>query len=602
SVLNGLNPEDIVNEYLTETKLEGNISLCKEISISEFWELAIKYENRQNHEEEDNLDFNSEIFSKFIPQVPRYNYNEHMITSDAINYEEPALYTTAMDNEIARIKGNNNPVFVGHPVHYFIKGREELTVKQLHNKLTAVLFANRRIENARIVTLKVDRYDRLKLSDGIALVEGGSMLIDLTDSNFEDLGNFKLQKFITELVHCIHEYKQRILFTICYEDEHDRVISAFLEKIEGISFVYIQPELMTYQQAVKMLTNKAQRFQSDPLPYINLLDQEQGYFSETEIMNLFRDLKAKQLKESLFPEYANIAAQQLKKTSEVIGKAQKDFDSLIGLSKAKELVRCIVTQKKAAAALLEMGINQSVASRHMSFTGNPGTAKTTVARHISKILRDEGILTEGDLIEVGRADLVGEYVGHTAIKVREVFKRARGSVLFIDEAYALWDDRKGLYGDEAIATIVQEMENARDEVIVIFAGYPEQMRLFIDRNPGLKSRINFELHFDDYTKSELLEITMQIANKLGYQVSPSALDHVSKYLDIACQTENSGNGRLIRNIVEEAILNHTARLFQTDKPIPTKEEVIMLEAEDFRPIQIKDDDRISHRSKTKSLN
>ena len=117
SVLNGLNPEDIVNEYLTETKLEGNISLCKEISISEFWELAIKYENRQNHEEEDNLDFNSEIFSKFIPQVPRYNYNEHMITSDAINYEEPALYTTAMDNEIARIKGNNNPVFVGHPVH-----------------------------------------------------------------------------------------------------------------------------------------------------------------------------------------------------------------------------------------------------------------------------------------------------------------------------------------------------------------------------------------------------------------------------------------------------------------------------------------------------
>ena len=128
---------------------------------------------------------------------------------------------------------------------------------------------------------------------------------------------------------------------------------------------------------------------------------------------------------------------------------------------------------------------------HMVFTGNPGTAKTTVARLFARILKENGVLSKGDLIECGRSDLVGKYVGWTAVQVKNMFKKAKGSVLFIDEAYSLCDDRSGSYGDEAINTIVQEMENNRDDMVVIFAGYPKEMNDFLDRNPGLRSRIAF---------------------------------------------------------------------------------------------------------------
>ncbi|MEI7667696.1 MAG: AAA family ATPase [Erysipelotrichaceae bacterium] len=600
--LRDLKAEDIINEYLFETKLDGKVSTWRELTISEFWKAIVLFENRQSDDDADNLDFDSDIFAKYIPALPRYNFEERLVKSDAINFEESALYSTAMENEIKRITLDPRPCFIGHPVHYMHRGKDEQTLKLLQNKLAAILYANHRIENLRIVTLKMERYERLDLLSIMPLAEGGTMVIDLRDPAYENLGNFNLQKFISNLVHSMNEFKQKVLFMIQYEDEHDRVISAFLEKVEGFSFVYIQPELMTYAQAFSMLTLEAKRFQTDPKPYTDLLNKFQVYFSESEVIKLFRNLQATQLKENFFPQYAHIAAQQLKQTAELVGQAQKELESLIGLSAVKELVRRLIAQHRAISALIELGINPSPSSLHMVFTGNPGTAKTSVARIIAKILRDEGMLTEGDLIEVGRADLVGEYVGHTAVKVREAFKRAKGSVLFIDEAYSLLDNKKGYYGDEAIATIVQEMENYRNEVVVIFAGYPNQMQEFIERNPGLASRINFHLQFPDYSQAELLQITELIASKLGYQVNQAVLDHVGQYLESLPRGENFGNGRLIRNMVEEAILNHIAKLFEVGKDSPSKEKAMMLEAEDFRPIPPKLDNRITFRSRTKKLN
>ena len=143
----------------------------------------------------------------------------------------------------------------------------------------------------------------------------------------------------------------------------------------------------------------------------------------------------------------------------------------------------------------------------MVFTGNPGTAKTTVARLFAEIMKDEAILSTGKFVEVGRADLVGQHVGHTAPLVKKKFRDAQGGVLFIDEAYSLCDSYENGFGDEAINTIVQEMENHRDDVIVIFAGYPEPMKQFLDRNPGMQSRIAFQIEFEDYTTEELCAIT-----------------------------------------------------------------------------------------------
>lgn len=162
---------------------------------------------------------------------------------------------------------------------------------------------------------------------------------------------------------------------------------------------------------------------------------------------------------------------------------------------------------------MDRGIQKERASFHMVFTGNPGTAKTTVARLFAEIMKDEKVLPTGNFVEVGRAELVGDHVGATAPLVKRKFKEAQGGVLFIDEAYSLCDSYENGFGDEAINTIVQEMENHRDDVIVIFAGYPEPMQKFLDRNSGMLSRIAFHVKFEDYSIDELCDITKLLLSR-----------------------------------------------------------------------------------------
>ena len=163
---------------------------------------------------------------------------------------------------------------------------------------------------------------------------------------------------------------------------------------------------------------------------------------------------------------------------------------MIGLESAKKVIEQAVATFKMQKRLSKKGVDIGKNTMHMVFTGNPGTAKTTTARLIAEILKDEGVLSSGVFVEAGRADLIGQYVGHTAPKVKKKFEDAMGGVLFIDEAYSLNDgEHRGSFGDEAINTIVQEMDNRREDIIVIFAGYPDEMKSFIERNPGMSSRI-----------------------------------------------------------------------------------------------------------------
>ena len=159
---------------------------------------------------------------------------------------------------------------------------------------------------------------------------------------------------------------------------------------------------------------------------------------------------------------------------------------------------------------------------NMEFIGNPGTAKTTVARITAGILHEIGLLPTSELVEVGRADLVAKYTGQTADKVKEVFQKAKGKLLFIDEAYALTDCWENSYGDEAISTIVQEMENNREDTVVIFAGYPDKMNEFFSRNPGLRSRVPFTIRFSDYSAEEMAQIVEAEAKKRGFSLMPEA--------------------------------------------------------------------------------
>ena len=236
------------------------------------------------------------------------------------------------------------------------------------------------------------------------------------------------------------------------------------------------------------------------------------------------------------------------------------LEGLIGLENVKEQVRKITALAKLKKDMEAMGRASLPVVLNMEFVGNPGTAKTTVARIVAGLFHQIGLLPDSGLVEVGRADLVAQYVGQTADNVKSVFRRAKGKVLFIDEAYSLVDGREGSFGDEAINTIVQEMENHRDETVVIFAGYPDKMEAFFARNPGLRSRVPFCIGFADYSAEEMVQIAELEAKKRGFSVSPEAKRKVADICGAAGRPDR-GNGRFCRNLVESAILGYALRVY-----------------------------------------
>lgn len=263
------------------------------------------------------------------------------------------------------------------------------------------------------------------------------------------------------------------------------------------------------------------------------------------------------------------------------GTAQKELDEMIGLSSVKAVIHKAVAGFKLKKICMDKGIGKGNASLHMVFTGNPGTAKTTVARLFAEILKDEKVLPSGNFVEAGRADLVGSVVGATAPLVRKKFKEAQGGVLFIDEAYSLCDAYENGFGDEAINTLVQEMENHRDEVIVIFAGYSEPMQQFLDRNPGMASRIAFHVEFEDYSTQELCNMTRLMLSRKQMTIKDEAMEKLKKLYENAKNNRNFGNGRFVRKMLEGAEMNLAERVAGLDESMITTELISTIEEEDI---------------------
>lgn len=255
-----------------------------------------------------------------------------------------------------------------------------------------------------------------------------------------------------------------------------------------------------------------------------------------------------------------------------------ELDQLIGLPEVKKLVREIYAfveiQKRRQKAKL---VTEPLVL-HMIFKGNPGTGKTTVARIIGKVFQEMGVLQRGHIIEVERADLVGEYIGHTAQKTREQLRKAYGGILFIDEAYSLARGGEKDFGKEAIDCLVKGIEDHRGEVILILAGYQQEMEHFLETNPGLRSRFPIHIDFPDYCQQELLAIADQMCQKRQYQLSPQARALISK-MSFTGGKGYFGNARTVRNLIEKAIRRQAVRL--VEKSVLTKEELMLIEPEDL---------------------
>ena len=289
---------------------------------------------------------------------------------------------------------------------------------------------------------------------------------------------------------------------------------------------------------------------------------------------------------------ATINLQEEYNKTDIKGVIAQLEEDLIGLApvkaRIKEIAALLLVQKLRKN--LGMGLNASAVGLHMSFTGSPGTGKTAVANRMADILFKLGYIRKGHLITVTRDDLVGQYIGHTAPKTKEVLKRAMGGVLFIDEAYYLYKpDNERDYGAEAIEILLQVMENQREDLVVIFAGYKDRMDSFYESNPGLSSRVANHIDFPDYTPDELIQIGELMLEEQQYRMTDSAKAALLEYVDKRKDLPLFANARTIDNAIDKARMKHANRMFTSGGKVLTKSDLVTIEEQDIRESSLFDE-------------
>jgi len=505
------------------------------------------------------------------------------ITSSLIRarYEndiDDILHIDLMDSfkaELARIKKNKYKTFHGYPVNYLVRYEDR-------NLLTDILI-NELYENNRAVSPCVIHVDNLSESDNRSIESmyetaiGNTIVfeIDTIEKTDDDMLSRRqrsiTQSMINKIIEMSKEFSDSVLTIIALLNLSDKDIVMDFAKDNNTVFVPLIPTNVTSTIGVAYLNKLAKRdgFRAFTGELV------ESVYTPSDLDRAYYSWKSNHLITAM--GYANIDI-GVKKA--INYDPMKKLNDMIGLANIKETVNQIVSYFKMQKVYLEKGITTSNPCRHMVFYGNPGTAKTTIARLLGVILKQEDILKTGKFIETGRNGLVGMYVGHTAIKTIKKIRSAKGGILFIDEAYSL-ADKSGSFGDEAINTLVQEMDKVRDDTIIIFAGYPDKMEQFMDTNPGIRSRIGFHVKFDNYSKDELMEILLHTAKKEKFTFTEEALATARKQIENAIGTKDFGNGRFIRTLVEQAMMKQATRI--------SKDNLYMdMETKDITTIQSED--------------
>ncbi|EOU2014982.1 AAA family ATPase [Clostridium perfringens] len=267
----------------------------------------------------------------------------------------------------------------------------------------------------------------------------------------------------------------------------------------------------------------------------------------------------------------------------------EELNALVGLKEVKEKVNDLIVYQKVQKMRQDFNLHTTKSTLHLAFTGNPGTGKTTVARIVGRIYKKIGLLSKGHFVEVSRTDLIAGYQGQTALKVKSIIDKARGGVLFIDEAYSITEnDHADSYGRECLTELTKALEDYRDDLVVIVAGYTEPMNKFFASNPGLKSRFNTFIQFEDYSSKELVEILTSICSANDYKIDKSALKLIEDYFQkyVKEKKDNFANGRMVRNLYDNLVMNHARRVVKIENP--KCEELSKIKIEDFMLIDTED--------------
>ena len=524
---------------------------------------------------------------RWTEQVAEYtevDKDECMKSADKI------LASKSLRDEIERIYSpENRKGYFGHPVHYYINAGDWGAAQDMYQLLIQALGSNGRLCSNRISIFRDFKrrahFDE-RYRQHMNASEGGIVVLELCSdmemsqyaSSFHDF-----TKFTGGLIEDIKRDTLFIIVEIMGKSLMNRdATNNILCKADFISITEGSGSLAQSEEYLLQLADRSDINYDDRNEVVKCLPKKDSY-SVTDIYRAYNKWYGSGLKNHIYKAYKT---EDICKVEIVERKSNpyKELQRLIGLNDAKTVIDSVISAGKVRCMRESMGLENDDISLNMLFAGNPGTAKTTVARLIAQILKDENVVKSGKLVECGRQDLVARYVGWTAKTIEEKFKQADGGVLFIDEAYSLIDDHNS-FGAEAINTITQLMENYRDRVIVIFAGYPDKMKTFLEQNEGLRSRIAFHLTFPDYTPDELFDILTLQAEKKGYGMPEEAASVCRSILSDAAAQENFGNGRYVRNLLEQAIIRQSERLIKKGGQL-TVDDMKSLAVEDFKPVKL----------------
>ena len=577
--------------------LEKNYDVCsvqvsdiKEITTGRFHQLGTRGDNNglirrfMADENDMGLDYR---------ENNQYQIREEMIPTEKLSFDEAVeksrrfMADISFIEELERIYSDENEKkYYGNPVHYKISASNMESAFEIASLLAQALKSNNRLVGSRInrvYEIKKGCYDEPDFKNMFEKAQGNIVLFDLSGSA-EMHNNYasEYEEVIEYMNKLISKNHVKTLCIFVENTNHPGFASNFLAKVaEEIDIIELKEGCGNRETAMAYIQNLADQNKYDiSQTEVEEIMPEKSLFTVGEAYEIYNKWFRNGLRNRIYKSYKYCSYLEIKKED----KKSEPYDELqkmIGLKDMKQVVDEIIDSARIQKIRSNMGMDSYKTSLHMVFTGNPGTAKTTVARLITQIFVKEGILDTGNYVECGRADLVGKYVGWTAKTVKSKFREATGGVLFIDEAYSLVDDSNS-FGDEAINTIVQEMENHRDDVIVIFAGYPDKMKDFFAKNEGLRSRIAFHLDFPDYNAEELVDILKLMADKKGYKLNP---DIERKCLEIFAQAvkkEEFGNGRYVRNLLEQAMMAQSRRITKeyAGKKI-TRKALTTLKPEDF---------------------
>jgi AAA+ superfamily predicted ATPase len=479
----------------------------------------------------------------------------------------------------------------GNPVHYVVCSDDRSDGSKTVKTLVDALHASGRIYNNWFRTLEFtenSRWEDESIDDCFKLCSGGAIAVKINFPDTNTVGSLTSNAIILSgICELMRKYQHEVISIICLGTNSEKMKMDCYERLGDMRFVELSQRELSGKNARAYLRQKAKNNGIAPTRALyKVISDNDTVYPVTKLDAAFNSWHSKQLVTRVYPQYKGlVSADKVVCKSMARGSAYRELEEMIGLERAKETVAQALDFHKAQRAFKGRDFCQDALSRHMVFYGNPGTAKTTFARLFTQIMLDNKLIS-GGLVECGRADIVSKYLGGTAPQVREKFKEAKGGVLFIDEAYSLAESREGLYGDEAINTLVQEMENHRDDVTVILAGYPQKMEELLQKNPGLRSRIGFHVRFDDYSPEELLQITELMARNKGYNLAADVAGKLMPIYREAVRTVDFGNGRFVRNMLEQAMMRQAGRLVHGNLDKISDGDLKLLRASDFEAPEV----------------